>query len=172
VNLLANAFKFTRHRNPPSVEVGHHGELRTETIYFVREQWRGTSTMEICRPTCSACFNVCTARAGNSKAPVVGLSIVRRISTSRRAYLAEGHLNQGATITSACRKRAAKLSETICPSGATAVVMALDFESQGVFEHHGIPRAIPRGLGKVNGDPWRSLASSRATGARINRYPA
>jgi signal transduction histidine kinase len=40
VNLLSNAFKFTRHRDKPTVQVGYR-EQEGETVYFVRDNGAG-----------------------------------------------------------------------------------------------------------------------------------
>jgi hypothetical protein len=95
VNLLSNAFKFTRHKNPAVIEIG--GERRVhENEYFVRDNGAGFDTRYADR-----LFGVFQRlhREDEFEGTGVGLSVVQRIIRRHGGQVwAEAAVDQGATF--------------------------------------------------------------------------
>jgi PAS domain S-box-containing protein len=96
VNLIGNAVKYSRHRDPAEIEIGCAGVEDGRTIFFVKDNGAGFD-MEYVQKL----FGVFQRlhRASEFEGTGIGLAIVRRIVTRHggRAW-AEGSVGQGATF--------------------------------------------------------------------------
>ena len=95
VNLLSNAYKFTRDQPQATIEVGHREE-HGETVYFVRDNGAGFEMDYVKR-----LFNPFQRLHSEREFPGtgVGLATVRRIVAKHGGRIwAEGRVGQGATF--------------------------------------------------------------------------
>lgn len=93
-NLLANAFKFSRHRQPPRVEVGHRSEPEGQ-VFFVRDNGRGIDPAYHHRV-----FELFERLDLDVEGTGIGLAIVRRIIEAHggRIWIESAGLDQGTTV--------------------------------------------------------------------------
>jgi len=96
VNLLANAFKFTRHVEAASIHIGHEAQDNGRPAYFVRDNGEGFDMAEAGK--LFQAFNR-LHRSDAFEGTGVGLSIVQRIVQRHGGRVwAHGSPNQGATF--------------------------------------------------------------------------
>jgi PAS domain S-box-containing protein len=96
LNLLSNAFKYSRHRRPPRVEISSHLDRSGKVAYFVRDNGTGFDMTYAHR-----LFNVFQRlhREDEFEGTGVGLAIVKRIVTRHGGEVwVEAAPDQGATF--------------------------------------------------------------------------
>jgi two-component system sensor kinase len=95
LNLLSNAFKFTRDKDPAVIEI-HGTEGPEECVYYVRDNGAGFDMAQA-----EKLFGVFQRLDGaaNFEGTGIGLAIVKRIIDRHRGRVwAEGKLGEGATF--------------------------------------------------------------------------
>ena len=96
VNLLSNAFKFTRHTEPAAIQVGHEAQHTGVQAYFVRDNGEGFDMAQADK--LFQAFNR-LHRSDAFEGTGVGLSIVQRIVQRHGGRVwAEAAPGRGATF--------------------------------------------------------------------------